>query len=249
MTPPGSAGLGQAGFQRCATGSAASAAPKPRPMKGQVMEPVANCPRSPPKPNRTQSRAVDLRPRPEHGRRRPAQGHRRRRRPRSPCATRKCSTRTARSTPPTSAARRPSTPTSARAAASEIWQPQFTFHGFRYVEVTGYPGKPALDAVTGIVIALRHAADRRPSTCSDAMVNQLQSEHRLGPARQLPRACPPTARSATSGSAGWATPRSSSAPPPTTSTSPRSSPSGWRDVNDGQDAGRRFTDVAPVRRA
>lgn len=34
----------------------------------------------------------------------------------------------------------------------ETWEPRFTFHGFRYVEVTGYPGKPTRDAVTGIVV-------------------------------------------------------------------------------------------------
>ncbi len=32
----------------------------------------------------------------------------------------------------------------------ERWQPRFTFHGFQYVEVTGYPGTPGRDAVAGI---------------------------------------------------------------------------------------------------
>ncbi|HEV2437846.1 MAG TPA: family 78 glycoside hydrolase catalytic domain, partial [Verrucomicrobiae bacterium] len=34
----------------------------------------------------------------------------------------------------------------------EIWQPRFTFHGFRYVEITGLYGPPDIGAVTGIVI-------------------------------------------------------------------------------------------------
>lgn len=34
----------------------------------------------------------------------------------------------------------------------ETYEPRFTFHGFRYVEVTGYPGRPPLDAVVGQVI-------------------------------------------------------------------------------------------------
>ena len=34
----------------------------------------------------------------------------------------------------------------------EVWEPRFTFHGFRYVEVTGYPGRPRADAVTGIAV-------------------------------------------------------------------------------------------------
>lgn len=35
----------------------------------------------------------------------------------------------------------------------ETWQPKFTYHGFQYVEVTGYPGKPTLDAITGLVLS------------------------------------------------------------------------------------------------
>jgi len=34
----------------------------------------------------------------------------------------------------------------------EVFEPHFTYRGFRYVEVTGYPGKPPLDVVTGIVV-------------------------------------------------------------------------------------------------
>ena len=33
----------------------------------------------------------------------------------------------------------------------EVWEPAFTFHGFRYVQVSGYPGKPALSAIEGEV--------------------------------------------------------------------------------------------------
>lgn len=35
---------------------------------------------------------------------------------------------------------------------TEIWQPRFTYHGFRFVEVRGYPGKPDLTALEGKVI-------------------------------------------------------------------------------------------------
>src|SRR5215203_2621732 len=55
----------------------------------------------------------------------------------------------------------------------EVYEPRFTFHGFRYVEVTGYPGEPRREAVTGRVV---HSAT--PSTgsfeCSNQMVNELQ---------------------------------------------------------------------------
>ena len=61
----------------------------------------------------------------------------------------------------------------------EIWQPRFTFHGFRYVEMTGLASRPASDAVTGIVIA-----SDTPRTgefaCSDARINQLQSNIQWG---------------------------------------------------------------------
>ena len=39
-----------------------------------------------------------------------------------------------------------------RGGATETFEPHFTYHGFRYVEVTGFPGTPALGAVTGIVV-------------------------------------------------------------------------------------------------
>ncbi|HET7271604.1 MAG TPA: glycoside hydrolase family 78 protein [Rubrobacter sp.] len=57
--------------------------------------------------------------------------------------------------------------------SDEVYEPRFTFHGFRYVEVTGYPGEPPLGAVTGRVV---HSAT--PPTgyfeCSSRMVNELQ---------------------------------------------------------------------------
>ena len=54
----------------------------------------------------------------------------------------------------------------------EIWQPRFTFHGFQYVEVTGYPGVPGKDAVTAV--ELTSATPVIGSfACSDPMLNQL----------------------------------------------------------------------------
>jgi alpha-L-rhamnosidase len=34
----------------------------------------------------------------------------------------------------------------------EVWEPRFTYHGFRYVQVEGYAGELAADAVTGKVV-------------------------------------------------------------------------------------------------
>jgi alpha-L-rhamnosidase len=59
-----------------------------------------------------------------------------------------------------------------KGAAEEIYEPSFTFHGFRYVEVTGYPGKPGPDAITGIVIQ-SITPPTGTFTCSSPLVNQL----------------------------------------------------------------------------
>ena len=31
----------------------------------------------------------------------------------------------------------------------EVYEPRFTYHGFRYVEVTGFPGTPTLESIEG----------------------------------------------------------------------------------------------------
>ncbi len=56
--------------------------------------------------------------------------------------------------------------------AGETWTPEFTYHGFQYVELTGFPGKPGIDAVTGIVI---HSDTPYYGSfeCSDPMLNRL----------------------------------------------------------------------------
>ena len=56
----------------------------------------------------------------------------------------------------------------------EIWQPRFTFHGFRYVELTGLSAKPPNDAATGIVINTDDPV-AGSFTCSDPRINQLVS--------------------------------------------------------------------------
>lgn len=54
----------------------------------------------------------------------------------------------------------------------ETYSPRFTFHGFQYIEVKGYPGKPDLDSITGLV---QHTDLPVISTfaCSDPMLNKL----------------------------------------------------------------------------
>jgi alpha-L-rhamnosidase len=60
-----------------------------------------------------------------------------------------------------------------RGGDEEVFEPHFTFHGFRYVAVDGFPGELSLDNLTGIVVH----SDIRPTgrfECSNALVNQLQ---------------------------------------------------------------------------
>lgn len=61
-----------------------------------------------------------------------------------------------------------------KGTGEEVWQPLFTFHGFRYVEVTGYPGVPPEDAITGIAVN-SHVPLVGEFRCSNPMVNQLYS--------------------------------------------------------------------------
>lgn len=56
----------------------------------------------------------------------------------------------------------------------EIWEPRFTYHGFRYVDVTGYPGRPPLDAITGVVVH-SNTPEAGSFECSNQTVNQLYS--------------------------------------------------------------------------
>ena len=55
----------------------------------------------------------------------------------------------------------------------EIWEPRFTFQGFRYVAIEGFPGELTPDAITGVVLH----SDMEPTghfQSSNELVNQLQ---------------------------------------------------------------------------
>ena len=65
------------------------------------------------------------------------------------------------------------------AGADEIFEPHFTFMGFRYVAVEGYPWTPTPDAITGIVIH----SDMTPTgsfATSNALIDQLQHNIQWG---------------------------------------------------------------------
>jgi alpha-L-rhamnosidase len=54
----------------------------------------------------------------------------------------------------------------------EVWEPRFTYHGFRYVEMRGFPGKPELENIEGVFV---HTSAEKTGEfeCSDTMFNKL----------------------------------------------------------------------------
>jgi alpha-L-rhamnosidase len=59
-----------------------------------------------------------------------------------------------------------------RGRGPETWEPRFTLHGFRYVDVEGWPGEVAPDAIWAVVC---HSDLERVGwfDCSDPLLNQL----------------------------------------------------------------------------
>ncbi len=55
---------------------------------------------------------------------------------------------------------------------TEVWEPRFTYHGFRYVEMSGYPATPTLDMLEGVAV---YSAVLPAGTfeCSDEMLNRI----------------------------------------------------------------------------
>ena len=80
----------------------------------------------------------------------------------------------------------------AKGGGLEEWQPSFTYHGFRYVELTGYPGKPDLNTITGKVVyddvrTIGHF------DCSSGIINKIYKAAYWGIRgnyRSIPTDCP-----------------------------------------------------------
>lgn len=74
----------------------------------------------------------------------------------------------------------------------EKWQPNFTYHGFRYVELSGFPGKPDLNTLEGKVI---YDDIRTIGTfnCSSDIINKIYNAAYWGIRgnyRSVPTDCP-----------------------------------------------------------
>ncbi len=78
-----------------------------------------------------------------------------------------------------------------KGGGEETWEPGFTEHGYRYVEVIGYPGVPTLDSIMGEVVhdALAEHAD---FVTSNATINGIYKAilwSDLGNYRSIPTDC------------------------------------------------------------
>jgi alpha-L-rhamnosidase len=75
---------------------------------------------------------------------------------------------------------------------TEIYTPHFTYHGFRYVEMMGYPGAPTIESIEGLFF---HS--NVPKTgdffCSHQLINQIHSNvlwGQLSNLMSIPTDCP-----------------------------------------------------------
>ncbi|NJM38402.1 MAG: family 78 glycoside hydrolase catalytic domain, partial [Akkermansiaceae bacterium] len=63
--------------------------------------------------------------------------------------------------------------------AGEIWEPRFTSHGFRFAELTGFPGTPTLTSLEARVLG-NDLEMTGNFTCSDPLLNQIIQNARWG---------------------------------------------------------------------
>lgn len=63
--------------------------------------------------------------------------------------------------------------TLAGTGSQEVYEPKFTVHGYRYVELTGFPGTPTASAITGLA-AWTSGAQLGTLATSNTLINQLQ---------------------------------------------------------------------------
>lgn len=74
----------------------------------------------------------------------------------------------------------------------EAFEPKFTYHGFRYVEVSGFPGVPTLDVLEGCFV---HTDVKKTGEfiCSNPLINQIHQNilwGQLSNLMSIPTDCP-----------------------------------------------------------
>ncbi|MCW2916910.1 MAG: rhamnosidase [Actinomycetia bacterium] len=131
-----------------------------------------------------------------------------------------------------------------KGSGTETYEPRFTFHGFRYVEVTGYPGTPSESAITGRV--MHTAAPFTMSFKTDVpMLNQLQSNITWGQRGNFLSI--PTDTPARDERLGWTGDINVFAPTAAYNMESARFLTKWlQDLRDQQHADGAFTDIAPL---
>lgn len=58
----------------------------------------------------------------------------------------------------------------------EVYEPHFTYHGFRYIELKGYPGTPSIDTIQAKVV---HSSVERIGSfnCGNELINKIHSNY------------------------------------------------------------------------
>jgi alpha-L-rhamnosidase len=79
-----------------------------------------------------------------------------------------------------------------KGSGAEVLEPRFTYHGFRYVEITGFPGELTADDIEGCFV---HTDVERTGnfSCSDSLLNQVHLNiiwSQLSNLMSIPTDCP-----------------------------------------------------------
>jgi alpha-L-rhamnosidase len=79
-----------------------------------------------------------------------------------------------------------------RGGGEEQWEPRFTYHGFRYIQVEGYPGRPTAESVVARVVRTSVTPNGTLETSSD-LINRIQKMvwwTEAGNMHSVPTDCP-----------------------------------------------------------
>ena len=79
-----------------------------------------------------------------------------------------------------------------KGSGTEVWEPRFTHHGFRYVEILGFPGTPTTSNIKGRVIHSNYPMESS-FTCSNTLINNIYNMYKRsqrGNTVSIPTDCP-----------------------------------------------------------